>query len=233
MACRVLRLRFSSAAASSVFVVGDDHLAKRIPWSSRTRRARVTHSSMFISSVQAGDDDRDSRTTDRSLSKRIPGSALGRHGLGPLSVLRRRNPRKLMTVAVGRVIVRHDGTSDRAARGPSSRRRHRHGPGARLSSRPTRTGEAHDARMRTGHTLLLDLGCGVGSLRQALLRGGAGFGVTCADARPRRTSKPFAVDTRSLPLVRANATALPSRGNAFDAAVLMKVLEHCEYGSSC
>ena len=72
---------------------------------------------------------------------------------------------------------------------------------------------------------VLDVGCGVGSF--SALLAARSMRVTCADVSEENVE---AVRRRhpELPVVRADATALPFDEDAFDAAVLMEVLEHVE-----
>ncbi len=72
---------------------------------------------------------------------------------------------------------------------------------------------------------VLDLGCGVGSF--SALLAARSIRVTCADVSEENVE---AVRRRQpeLTVVRADATALPFDEDAFDAAVLMEVLEHVE-----
>ncbi len=72
---------------------------------------------------------------------------------------------------------------------------------------------------------VLDLGCGVGSF--SALLAARSMRVMCVDVSEENVE---AVRRRhpELPVVRANATALPFDDDAFDAAVLMEVLEHVE-----
>jgi SAM-dependent methyltransferase len=72
---------------------------------------------------------------------------------------------------------------------------------------------------------VLDVGCGVGSF--AALLSARSLRVSCADVSEKNVET---VRRRhpELPVVRADATALPFEEDAFDAAVLMEVLEHVE-----
>ena len=72
---------------------------------------------------------------------------------------------------------------------------------------------------------VLDLGCGVGSF--SALLAARSMRVTCTDVSEGNVE---AVRRRhpELPAVRADATALPFDEDAFDAVVLMEVLEHVE-----
>jgi ubiquinone/menaquinone biosynthesis C-methylase UbiE len=72
---------------------------------------------------------------------------------------------------------------------------------------------------------VLDLGCGVGSL--SALLAARSLRPTCVDVAAENIE---VVRRRhpELPAVRADATALPFDADAFDAVILMEVLEHIE-----
>jgi 2-polyprenyl-3-methyl-5-hydroxy-6-metoxy-1,4-benzoquinol methylase len=72
---------------------------------------------------------------------------------------------------------------------------------------------------------VLDVGCGVGSF--STLLAARSLRVACADISEENVE---VVRRRhlELPVVRTDATALPFDDDAFDAAVLMEVLEHVE-----
>ena len=79
--------------------------------------------------------------------------------------------------------------------------------------------------VRSGQTELLDVGCGTGSMLQALL--GRGFRTYGADQRPEGLVQAIR-SNRSLSLAQATATSLPFKGNQFDVVLALDLIEHVD-----